>query len=107
MKLKNDKFRKVRGGKSKVLNISCSKCNKLVLQYQKDGDGSLHRCYLNRIISPETQTGLQNIYSLPKEMTNLTCMQCHQIIGTPMRHSDNRLAYRLLKGNYIKAVEKN
>lgn len=106
MKLKNDHYRKVRGGKTKILNIICAKCQTLILQYQKDGDGSLHRCYLNRIASPENLVGLNNIFSSTKEMTNLICPKCKQLIGSPMKHSDGRLAFRLVKGNYAKAVNK-
>lgn len=71
MKLKNDHYRTVRGGKSKVLNISCAKCSSVILQYQKDGDGSLHRCYLNRILSPQNLIDLANISATTKEMNNL------------------------------------
>lgn len=106
MKLKNDRYRKVRGGKAKILNISCAKCGTLILKYQKDGDGSLHRCYLNRIIAPEKLVGLDNAYSQQKEMTNLICEKCGSLIGTPMKHSDGRLAFRLIKGNYSKSVAK-
>lgn len=106
MKLKNDRFRKVRGGKAKVLNISCAKCGTLVLKYQKDGNGSLHRTYLNRIIASEKFVGLDNIFQSTKEMTNLVCENCDNLIGTPMKHSDGRLAFRLMKGNYSKSVAK-
>ncbi len=104
MKLKNDRFRKVRGGKAKVLNISCAKCGTLILKYQKDGDGSLHRTYLNRIIAPDKFVGLDSVFLSQKEMTNLVCENCNNLIGAPMEHSDGRLAFRLIKGNYSKSV---
>lgn len=106
MKLKNDKFRKMRGGKAKVLNISCVKCGTLILKYQKDGDGSLHRTYLNRIIAPDKFVGLDSVFLFQKEMTNLVCENCNNLIGTPMKHCDGRLAFRLVKGNYAKSLEK-
>ena len=104
MKLKNDRYRKVRGGKAKVLSISCAKCGTLILKYQKDGDGSLHRTYLNRIIAPDKFVGLDSVYTQPKEMQNLICEYCSNLIGTPMTHTDGRLAFRLIKGNYSKSV---
>lgn len=106
MKLKKDRFRKVRGGKAKVLNISCAKCGALVLEYQKDGDGSLHRCYLNRIISPDHFSGLDRVITSPKELNNLVCPKCENLIGMPIRHSDDRIAFRLIKGNFQKRVER-
>lgn len=100
MKLKNDRYRKVRGGKAKILNIICSKCGNWVLKYQKDVDGSLHRCYLNRIIEPEFYSNFNN----QKQMSNLECKNCNTVIGIPMIHTDHRLAYRLIKGNFRKEV---
>lgn len=106
MKLKNDRFRKVRGGKAKVMDISCAKCGFMVFMYQKDGDGSLHRAYLNRIIAPAKLEDLNNRFQSIKEIQNLTCETCNNLIGVPMKHSDGRLAYRLIKANYTKKVSK-
>ncbi len=52
-RLKSDKFRKARGGRSKVLNIGCEKCGKHLFKYQKDGPGILKRLYLDRISESE------------------------------------------------------
>lgn len=51
-KLKKDSFRRVRGGHSRVLLISCQKCGAKISRYQKDGPGTLRRMYLDRIIDP-------------------------------------------------------
>lgn len=50
--LKNDKYKKARGGYSRILDISCVKCGKHTCFYQKDGPGNLRRMYLDRIYNP-------------------------------------------------------
>lgn len=50
-KLKNDRYRKSRGGYSRLLDISCRECAKHVCFYQKDGPGNLRRMYIDRITS--------------------------------------------------------
>ena len=49
---KNDKYKKDRGGYSRLLSISCQKCNEHICDYQKDGPGNLRRMYLDRIFDP-------------------------------------------------------
>lgn len=104
-KIKKDHYRKVRGGKSTVLDISCSNCNDVVLIYQKDGDGGLLRCYINRIFSPDIYVTMNNDprISEPKDLPNLICGKCGSLIGVPMRHSDGRLAFRLRRGAFKKS----
>ena len=103
-KFKNDKYRKARGGKSVMLKISCASCNSAIIEYQKDGDGNLRRCYLNRIHSPEKYSSLQYSKDIidSKDMPKLRCFNCENLIGTPMRYSDGRLAYRLKYGVFKK-----
>lgn len=103
-KLKNDKYRRARGGKACQMDLCCVKCSYIILKYQKDGDGTLMRCYLNRILYPPELERLQynlNIRS-PKDMPNLTCKSCNTVIGTPMLHHGGRLAFKLRKGFYFK-----
>ena len=106
MKLKKDKYQRARGGSSQILYIFCACCNNFLLQYQKDGKGSLHRCYLNRIISPDIYSSLQNNPNInePKDMPNLGCSNCNELIGTPIRYEDKRLAFRLLYGKFRKSL---
>ena len=99
-KLKKDKFSRARGGNSKILQITCSSCETLALLYQKDGKGYLHRCYLNRIVSPVTLSELYQNVSKPSEVPKLVCTNCQQIIGTPIRYTDGRIAFRLNIGSY-------
>ncbi|MFZ1654965.1 MAG: hypothetical protein WBO92_05275 [Candidatus Moraniibacteriota bacterium] len=39
-------------------------------------------------------------------MPNLECGSCLALIGTPMRHEDGRLAFRLIKGKYMRKLSK-
>jgi|SRR3989344_4603509 len=103
-KLKNDSYRAARGGEAHLLDISCSRCSTQVLKYQKDGRGNLMRCYLNRILHPENLERLQHLFTPHnyKQLPNLTCPQCKEVIGTPMIYSDGRVAYRLQHGKFAK-----
>ena len=103
--LKNDKYRKARGGQARLLDIFCSKCDFRVLIYQKDGKGFLHRTYLNRIFWPEKYESLQYDRNVKvKNMPNLKCQSCDEVIGTPMIHRDGRLAVRLRYGYFYKNI---
>lgn len=102
-KAKNDKYRKARGGKSKFLEIKCATCEATVVVYQKDGDGGLIRCYLNRIFAPPFYEGLQYLSGITtKDLPNLCCEHCNILIGIPMIHLDGRFAFRLKPGSFKK-----
>ena len=105
--MKKDKYLRARGGTSKLYNICCVACGESVLNYQKDGIGYLHRCYLNRIAGPKKLSLLQFNKDLvkPNDLPNLVC-DCGEIIGIPMKHSDGRLAYRLERGKYRRNIAK-
>jgi len=105
MKLKQDRYRKARGGKAQLLDLFCSECNTKIMVYQKDGDGGLHRCYLNRIFDPPLLSNLQNDSRIKNrsEMPNLVCGKCRKLIGVPMLHTDGRLAFRLINGAFHKS----
>jgi len=60
IKFKNDKYKKVRGGYSRLLDIQCAKCKEHLLFYQKDGPGILKRMYLDRIFESPKYSGLEN-----------------------------------------------
>jgi ribosomal protein S27E len=106
--LKQDKYRKVRGGNAKFLDIYCSNCQSHLLLYQKDGPGNLLRLYLNRIFAPEALADLQHKIDGSKisNLHNLTCESCGNSIGIPMVHNDGRVAYRLRIGSFFKRVSK-
>ena len=102
--LKNDKYRKARGGEAHLLNIYCVPCNTLLIKYQKDGKGNLLRCYLNRIMHPPHLEKLQRQFTVTnlRDLPNLTCQSCNVVIGTPIVYMDGRIAYKLRKGYYHK-----
>lgn len=99
--MKKDKYLRARGGTSVMIDIFCAVCDKLIIHYQKDGIGYLHRCYINRIVFPEKYAKLQYDVLLkePRDLPTLVC-DCGEIIGAPMKYSDNRLAYRLERGKF-------
>ena len=101
MKIKRDKYLSARGGTSKILDISCRECKKKLFSYQKDGPGWLKRCYLNRILDNQEIINFKDIMSMP----NLVC-SCGEIIGTPLKHKDDRLAFRLIRGKFKRAIKK-
>jgi hypothetical protein len=105
MKMKNDKYRKARGGKAFMIHLVC-KCDQKVLYYQKDSDGRLKRCYLNRIFAPENLEVLQRKYASTDSMENLICNHCGETLGIPIVHHDGRIAFRLRKGFYTTKREK-
>jgi len=97
-KLKNDIYRKKRGGTSKLLTIFCSSCGKKLFMYQKDGDGKLLRLYLDRIVDANFEPYATR--------TSLDCPHCSNLIGVRYIYKpENRSAFRLMRGTYKKTVE--
>ena len=88
-KIKRDKYFIKKGGLTRILKIRCSKCERVLFLYQKDGPkgGWLKRCYLNRIISPN-------------HFNPQNPLKCCTLIGMPMIHKDGRPAYKLIKGTF-------
>ncbi len=100
--LKNDKYRRARGGIAHFLEISCSQCSTYLMTYQKDGMGNLLRCYLNRIFHPPELERLQYRVSSLQDVPQLKCNGCDTVIGSPMLYNNGRFAFRLRKGLYMK-----
>ena len=93
--MKNDKYRKTRGGYSRVLQLSCSNCEKSLFRYQKDGPGILKRLYIDRILDSKTTAA------------KLTCPKCKGTLGIKTIYKkENRPAYRLFVGATSKKVVK-
>lgn len=93
---KNDKFKKSRGGYSRLLEIRCQKCNKIVCHYQKDGPGNLRRMYIDRISNSDVSiTG-----------KNFSCPEGH-ILGVKIIYDkESRPAFRLFVDSVIKKIIK-
>jgi len=100
---KKDRYVNARGGNSHFLDLFCSKCNKHLVLYQKDGHGRLLRIYLDRIFEPQEFAFLNLRISDKAEMSNLVCQQCKALVGVPMIYeSEGRLAFRLIYGSFLK-----
>ncbi len=95
-KIIKDKFKRNRGGYSRLLNISCSKCKTGVCHYQKDGPGILKRMYLDRISESKFEPSKQ-----------LVCPKCKQVLGIKyVYEKEKRPAYRLFVGAISKLIIK-
>ncbi|RJR29228.1 hypothetical protein C4564_02720 [Candidatus Microgenomates bacterium] len=96
IKLKKDKYRKARGGTSKLLDLSCESCNTHLFYYQKDGPGILKRLYLDRIIDFKNSSE-----------DNLVCPNCKDTLGVYYVYpKEKRPAYRLFAGEIAKEIVK-
>lgn len=94
--LKNDKYRRVRGGHSRLLDVSCAKCSTHLFYYQKDGPGILKRTYIDRIVG------------LKIGKSNLVCSKCKELLGVSIIYKkENRLAIRLFVGAVSKKITKS
>ena len=94
MKLKSDKFRKARGGYSRLLKISCSSCGAKLFNYQKDGPGIIKRLYVDRIFTEINDK-------------NLKCPKCGHLIATiGIYEKENRIVYNVSPGAIKKRIVK-
>lgn len=106
IKFKNDKYKKSRGGYSRLLDISCGNCESHICYYQKDGPGILKRMYLDRIYDSTKYTGLEK--NSLKSIPQLTCPHCKNLIGIPFIYEkENRLAFRIFVGSVMKKIIKS
>ena len=102
---KKDKYKSVRGGHSRLLNLHCRKCDTVFAEYQKDGPGNLRRLYMDRILAPERLVGFQkkNI----KDISPLRCPKCNYIVGMPYIYKkENRKAFRVFQDALVKRIQK-
>ena len=96
MKLKNDKYKKDRGGYSRLLKINCDGCGSLVCLYQKDGPGNLRRMYIDRIIDPTVSISRKD----------LSCPKGHLLGVKIIYEKEKRLAFRLFVDSVAKKIVK-
>src|SRR5665811_342639 len=94
---KNDKYKKSRGGYSRLLQISCQKCEKQICLYQKDGPGNLRRMYIDRIF--------ENKVSISGK--NLNCPNGHLLGVKIIYKKEKRSAYRLFVEAIVKKIIKS
>ena len=98
MKVKfiNDKYKKTRGGYSRLLKISCQECGSIVCLYQKDGPGSLRRMYIDRIIEKKVLISGKN----------LNCPKGHLLGIKTIYKKENRPAFRMFVDSVVKTQTK-
>lgn len=93
---KNDRYKKNRGGSSKILEIACVKCGAAICKYQKDGPGSLRRMYVDRIIDP--------IISIHSKA--LVCPKGHMLGVLVIYEKEDRPAFRVIAEAVAKKISK-
>ena len=93
---KSDKYKKVRGGYSRLLDISCQKCGEHICLYQKDGPGNLRRMYIDRIIDPKVSVSKKD----------LSCPKGHLIGVKIIYDKEKRPAFRLFVDSVVKKIIK-
>ncbi len=105
-KFKNDRYRKARGDRTKLVNLFCRVCKEMVMVYQKDDyPGRLRRLYFDRIFFQKNLTGLEEkpINSVP----TLRCPKCQEDLGTPYIYKkENRKAFKCYQDALIKKARK-
>src|SRR3989344_7200948 len=103
IKFKSDKYKKSRGGYSRLLDIQCAKCGEHLFFYQKDGPGILKRMYLDRIYESDKYSKLEN--KALKTIPQLVCLKCNELLGVPyIYQKEDRLAFRLFVGGITKKI---
>lgn len=96
-KFKNDKYKKARGGYSRLLDISCEHCGKHLFYYQKDGPGILKRMYVDRIFD-ERKLDLNK---------DLVCPDCERTLAVPtVYEKEDRPTLRPFVGAIAKKIVK-
>lgn len=105
-KFKNDKYRRVRGKSTKLVNLFCRVCRKHIMVYQKDDyPGRLRRLYFDRIFYPKNLTNLDT-KSL-RSVRKLRCPQCKEELGIPYIYKkEDRKAFKVYQDALIKEVRK-
>lgn len=96
MTFQNDAYKKIRGGYSRLYEITCRKCGEVICNYQKDGPGNLRRLYIDRM-------------STENKKKELICSKGH-ILGIKIlhtEHDESRLAYRLFVDSIERRVIKS
>lgn len=105
-KFKNDKYRKARGNKTKLVTLFCRVCKNEIMIYQKDDyPGRLRRLYFDRIFFPSKLVNLER-KSL-KSVKVLKCSKCKEDLGTPYIYKkENRKAFKAYQDALIKKARR-
>lgn len=91
--------------KYKVYNIHCGKCHTYILTYHKYGSGKgILRLYLDNIFSPVELAKPQGTNI--KEIKNLECPDCLEVLGIPIVSKGQKWAYRMKRGYFHRKLKK-
>lgn len=93
---KNDKYKKARGGYSRLLKIACQKCGEHICLYQKDGPGNLRRMYIDRISQAKVSVSKKD----------LSCSKGHLLGVKIIYEKEKRPAFRLFIDSVVKKITK-
>jgi hypothetical protein len=94
--IKNDKYKKTRGGYFRLLKICCQKCGDYICLYQKDGPGNLRRMYIDRINASEVSV----------QRKDLSCRNGDLLGVRIIYKKEQRPAYRLFVDSITKKIVK-
>ncbi len=91
----------------KLYKISCAKCGCLLVNYKKFGAGKgILRLYMSNISFPESMVNVQENYSFIKNVPNLTCTECEEVIGLPDLSKSGKWVFRLKQGYFHRKLIK-
>jgi hypothetical protein len=94
---RNDRYKKSRGGYSRLLRICCEKCGTGICAYEKDGPGNLRRLYIDRMTNP--------MISLYRK--DLSCPNGHLLGVKIIYKKEDRPAFRLFVDAVTKKIIKS
>lgn len=98
---KDDKYKKTRGGYSRLLDITCDYCKKHICFYQKDGPNNLRRLYIDRIFEPKVSISSKNLFCPDKHLIGI------KIVYNPAYNPEKRPAFRLFAEAIRKKIVKS
>lgn len=96
------------GKAHKSFDISCGKCGEYLLTYHKYGAGKgILRLYISNIAAPEELVNLLNLdYDRVKDVPNLACPNCGEVLGVPALSKGNRWVFRMRQGYFHRKLKK-
>lgn len=95
MKFIKDSFSDSRGGRSRLLELSCGKCKSVIGTYQKDGPGPLKRLYFDRLTKRASG----------KSGKDYICTNCTFVLGRVVIYEkEERPAVRLFQDSINKRL---
>ncbi|MEZ4886333.1 MAG: hypothetical protein R3E32_16475 [Chitinophagales bacterium] len=94
--------------KHKTFDISCGKCGNYLLTYHKYGAGKgILRLYFANIAAPDELVALlDSEYEKVKDVPNLTCLECGEVLGVPALSKGNRWVFRMRQGYFHRQLKR-